>query len=67
MVVGDGVVWVFAGGGLLQRVDPAANRVVHSLAVGPDSVDGGRLAVGAGAVWLSDAEARTLIRIDPKG
>jgi streptogramin lyase len=67
VVVGDGAVWVFAGGGLLQRVDPAANRVVHTLAVGPQGVDRGRLAVGAGAVWLSDAEARTLLRIDPQG
>jgi streptogramin lyase len=67
VVVGDGAVWVFAGGGLLQRIDPVSNQVVHSLAVGPDGVDSGRLAVGAGSVWLSDAEARTLIRIDPQG
>jgi hypothetical protein len=40
---------------------------VHTLPVGPDGVDYGQLAVGAGAVWLSDAEAHTLIRIDPQG
>jgi streptogramin lyase len=67
VVVGDGAVWVFAGGGLLQRIDLASNQVVHTLAVGPAGVDGGRLAVGAGSVWLSDAEARTLIRIDTGG
>jgi streptogramin lyase len=67
VAVGNGAVWVFAGGGLLQRVDPAANRVVHTLAVGPDGVDDGRLATGADAVWLSDAQARTLTRIDPQG
>jgi streptogramin lyase len=67
LVIGDGAVWVFAGGGLLQRIDPVGNQVVYTLAVGPDGVDDGRLAVGAGAVWLSDAEARTLIRIDPQG
>ena len=67
VVVGDGAVWVFAGGGLLQRIDPVSNQVVHTLAVGPDGVHSGRLAVGAGAVWLSDAEARTLIRIDTAG
>jgi streptogramin lyase len=67
VVVGDGAVWVFASGGLLQRIDPAAGRVVHTLPVGPDGVDYGQLAVGAGAVWLSDAEAHTLIRIDPQG
>jgi virginiamycin B lyase len=66
VVVGAGAVWVFAGG-LLQRVDPAANQVVHTLAVGPQGVDDGRLAVGAGAVWLSDPKARTLTRIDPQG
>jgi streptogramin lyase len=67
VVVGDGAVWVFAGGGLVQRIDPTSSRVVHTLAVGPQGVDSGRLAVGAGSVWLSDAEARTLIRIDPGG
>jgi streptogramin lyase len=67
VVAGDGAVWVFAGGRLLQRIDPASSQVVHTLAVGPDGVDSGRLAVGAGSVWLSDADARTLIRIDTRG
>lgn len=67
VVVGGGAVWVFAGGGLLQRIDPASDQVVHALAAGPQLVDSGRLAAGAGSVWLSDAEARTLIRIDPQG
>jgi streptogramin lyase len=67
VVVGEGAVWVFAGGGLLQRIDPADNQVVHTLAVGPDGVDSRRLAVDTGSVWLSDAEARTLLRIDPRG
>jgi streptogramin lyase len=67
VVAGDGAVWVFAGGRLLQRIDPVSSQVVHTLAVGPDGVDSGRLAVGAGSVWLSDAEAGTLIRIDTGG
>jgi hypothetical protein len=58
---------LFASGGLLQRIDPAGNRVVHTLQVGPQEVEFGRLAVGEGAVWLSDARARILIRIDPQG
>jgi hypothetical protein len=66
LVAGDAV-WVFAGGGLLQRIDPASNQVVHTLQVGPQEVDTGRLAAGAGAVWLSDPIARTLLRIDPQG
>jgi hypothetical protein len=70
VVAGDGAVWVYGGGGLLSRVDPASNRVVHALpGVGSAQLgaDYGRLAVGAGAVWLSDAEDRTLLRIDPQG
>jgi streptogramin lyase len=66
VVVGGDAVWVFASG-LLQRIDPAANRVVHTLQVGPQEVETVRLAAGAGAVWLSDATARTLLRIDPQG
>lgn len=66
VVVGGDAVWVFASG-LLQRIDPAANRAVHTLQVGPQEVEACRLAAGAGAVWLSDATARTLPRIDPQG
>jgi streptogramin lyase len=70
VVVGDGAVWVYSGGGLLQRIDPASNRVVHTLP-GVGSAQLGtaysRLAAGAGAVWLSDAENHTLLRIDPNG
>jgi streptogramin lyase len=66
VAVGEGAVWVFAAG-LLQRIDPASDQVLHTLAVGPQTVDSGRLTVGAGSVWLSDATARTLLRIDPQG
>jgi streptogramin lyase len=66
VAVGEGAVWVLAGG-LLQRIDPASNRLVHALQAGPEGVDSGRLATGAGAVWASDATARTLTRIDPQG
>ena len=70
VVVGDGAVWVYSGGGLLQRIDPASNRVVHTLpGIGSAQLGAGygRLAAGAGAVWLSDAENHTLLRIDPNG
>jgi streptogramin lyase len=66
VVVAGEAVWVFASGGLLQRIDPDANRVVHTLQAGPQEVEFGRLAAGAGAVWLSDARAHTLLRIDPQ-
>jgi streptogramin lyase len=65
VAAGAGGVWVLASGGLLQRIDPAANQVVHALQAGPQTVDSGRLAVGAGAVWVSDADTHTLLRIDP--
>jgi hypothetical protein len=70
LVVGDGAVWVYGGGGLLQRIDPASNRVVHTLpGIGSARLGAsyGRLAAGAGALWLSDAEDHTLLRIDPNG
>jgi len=69
VVVGEGAVWVWGGGRLLRRVDPASKRVVHTLAdLGPYlGLEYARLAAGAGAVWLSDAQHRTLIRIDPNG
>ena len=70
VVVGDGAVWVYGGGGLLQRIDPASNRVVHTLpGIGSAQLGAGygRLAAGAGAVWLGDAENHTLLRIDPNG
>jgi streptogramin lyase len=56
VAAGAGGVWVLASGGRLQRIDPAANQVVHALQAGPQTVDRGRLAVGAGAVWVSDAD-----------
>jgi streptogramin lyase len=64
VAAGAGGVWVLASGGRLQRIDPAANQVVHALQAGPQTVDRGRLAVGAGAVWVSDADTHTLLRID---
>jgi streptogramin lyase len=70
VVVGEGAVWVYGGGGLLSRIDPASNQVVHTLpGIGSAQLGAGygRLAVGAGAVWLSDAEDHTLLRIDPQG
>jgi streptogramin lyase len=66
VAAGEDAVWVFAAG-LLQRVDPASDQVVHTLAIGPETADSGRLAVGPGSVWLSDATARILTRIDPQG
>jgi streptogramin lyase len=70
VMVGGGAVWVYGGGGLLSRIDPASHRVVHTLpGIGSAQLGAayGRLAAGAGAVWLSDAENHTLLRIDPNG
>jgi YVTN family beta-propeller protein len=46
----------------LQRIDPATNRLAATIGLGshPTSVS-----VGEGAVWVVDATARTVTRIDP--
>jgi YVTN family beta-propeller protein len=60
---GDAV-WVAPSSGLLSRVDPGSARVVQQVDpnAGPTAV-----AVGAGAVWVTDSDANTVTRIDPTG
>jgi YVTN family beta-propeller protein len=49
--------------GRLVRIDPAANRVTKTLAVGQDPSG---IAVGAGSVWLTSLPDAVLWRVDPK-
>jgi YVTN family beta-propeller protein len=78
LAVGEGAVWVatwtergtgdnFPGApGFLWRIDPAGNRVTGHVRLG---LDAGGLAVGEGAVWVTNASDRrpgTLFRIDPR-
>jgi ABC-type branched-subunit amino acid transport system substrate-binding protein len=61
----NGVVWGLkpAAEYALVRVDPHSNRVTATIKVPSDGLDD--LAVGAGAVWASDAEEGVVWRIDP--
>lgn len=61
--LGDAV-WVAPSSGLLSRVNPGSGRVVQQVDpnAGPTAV-----AVGAGAVWVTDSDANTVTRIDPTG
>ncbi len=59
---GEGSIWVSMQGFPLTRIDPVAEAVAQQF-VGDG---GGSVRVSAGAVWLSNKEAGTLLRIDPK-
>ena len=62
IATGEGSVWVTSFGFPISRVDPATNKVVQQF-VGKG---GDALRVGLGSVWLSNYEAGTVWRIDPK-
>jgi hypothetical protein len=62
-------VWVLnrsqpSGDAILVRVDPASDRVVARIAVGPDAV---RVAAGDGSVWVlrSSPNGSDLVQVDP--
>lgn len=59
---GEGSIWVSMQGFPLTRIDPVAETVAQQF-VGDG---GGAVRTGAGAIWLSNKEAGTLLRIDPK-
>jgi DNA-binding beta-propeller fold protein YncE len=54
-------VWVILPHEGLSRIDPQTNRVVGNMAL-PGAV---RVAIGAGAVWVVDGSAGSLLRITP--
>ena len=60
---GPGGVWVRGVGGRVWRVDPTANKVVAAVPV-PTSGRPGSVAVTRDAVWLSDPDTATVVRID---
>ena len=62
IAAGEGSVWVTSFGFPISRIDPASNKVVQQF-VGKG---GDALRVGLGSVWLSNYEAGTVWRIDPK-
>jgi class 3 adenylate cyclase/ABC-type transport system substrate-binding protein/streptogramin lyase len=56
----DGFVWVLESGGSLVKIDPRRNKIVQAVPVGPDA----GWAAGGGAVWVVDADAPAVIRVD---
>ncbi len=60
---GEGSVWVTLTGFPLTRIDPQSETVAQQF-FGPGG--GGSILTSPGAIWLSNPEAGTLLRIDPK-
>jgi virginiamycin B lyase len=60
---GEGSVWVTQMGFPLTRIDPQTETVVQQF-IGAGG--GGSILTSPGAIWLSNPEAGTLLRIDPK-
>jgi YVTN family beta-propeller protein len=62
IAAGEGSVWVSAWDYPLSRIDPSTNRVVQQFCgTGGDAVN-----VGLGSVWLSNARAGNVWRLDPR-
>ena len=60
---GEGSVWVTLAGFPLTRIDPQSETVAQQF-FGPGG--GGAILTTPGAIWLSNPDAGTLLRIDPK-
>lgn len=62
---GFGSLWVSkTNSKLVLRIDPATNRIVAKIPVGPDSELG--IGVGLGSVWVPDTKDHSIRQIDPK-
>lgn len=59
---GEGMVWVTMTGFPLTRVDPTSESVAQQFY----GEGGGAILVSPGAIWLSNLNDGTLLRIDPK-
>jgi streptogramin lyase len=59
---GEGFLWVTQIGFPLTRIDVASQKVVQQFA----GEGGGAVVVSPGAIWLSNAKAGTIWRIDPQ-
>jgi YVTN family beta-propeller protein len=57
-------VWVAPSTGLLTRLDPTTGKVAQQL--DPNATPAG-VAIGDGAVWLTDTEADNVVRVDSTG
>ena len=63
IVFGEGAVWVSLAGFPLNRIDPESETVAQQFY---GAGGGGSILTSAGAIWLSNPDAGTLLRIDPK-
>ena len=64
LAAGLGAVWILnQGDGTVSRIDPASNKVVATIALETPG-NGGDIAIGAGAVWVTNL-GTPLSRIDP--
>ena len=63
ITVGEGAVWV-ATQQSLWKIDPAINRFVDVIHLGPRGE--GNVAAGDGAVWVQSFIDRALLRVDPE-
>jgi virginiamycin B lyase len=60
---GEGAVWVTLTGFPLTRIDPQSEAVAQQFF---GAGGGGSILISPGAIWLSNPDAGTLLRIDPK-
>jgi virginiamycin B lyase len=64
LAAGLGAVWILnQGDGTVSRIDPASNKVVATIALETPG-NGGDIAIGAGAVWVTNLGTPPS-RIDP--
>src|SRR5581483_6398016 len=60
---GGGALWAVSATGTLTKIEPASGRVLAAVNTGAAKPCG--LAVGEGAVWVTDCTSRLLARVDP--
>jgi streptogramin lyase len=67
IAAGEGAVWVLLGGenGGLQQIDPETRRLVGG-PIDVDVGDGSRVAIGDGALWVTDTVDETVVKVDPE-
>ena len=60
---GLGSVWEIEDAGVLLQINPRTRHLTRSISVG---VYAGDVAVGEGAVWITDKDSQTLLRVGPR-
>ena len=60
---GLGSVWEMEDAGVLLQINPRTRHLTRSISVG---VNAGDVAVGEGAVWITDKDSQTLLRVGPQ-